>query len=183
MERRSVRTGPRLTDFFKVLEGPIHKAAAVSEEGQNSRTHQLQHLGGVTFVPLDEGCSFPSTLEHASPFTFECECHVTEASKVLEGGARRKAGDPLSPEVDLWAQVLACRVVEALHHRLSNVQFKSCPGAEKLYLGKEGRHFLSGVRQEAKVVRVSEDELSAAGVENKSNAGGSLEKPNQGAHN
>ena len=101
------------------------------------------------FVPLDEGCSFPRTLEHASPFAFECECHVTEASKVLEGGARRKAGDPLTSEVDLWAQILACRVVKALHHCLSNVQFKSCQRAEKLYLGKEGRHLLCGVRQEA----------------------------------
>ena len=77
MKRRSVRTIPRLTDFLKILEGPIHEAAAVSEEGQNGRKHQLHHLGGVMFVPLDEGCSFPSTLEHASPFTLERECHVT----------------------------------------------------------------------------------------------------------
>ena len=135
------------------------------------------------FMPLDEGCSFPGTLENASPFAFECECHVTEASKVLEGGARRKARDPLSPEGDLWAQVLACRVVKALHHRLSNVQFESCPGAEKLYLGKEGRHLLSRVRQEAKVIRVSEDELPTSAMVNEANAGGSLEEPDQGAHN
>ena len=161
----------------------MHEAAAVSEEGQDSCTHQLQHLGGVMFVPLDEGRSFSSTLEHASPFAFEYECHVTEASKVLKGGARRYARDPLSPEVDLWAQVLACRVVKALHHRPSDVQFKSCPGAEKLYLGKESRHLLSGVRQKAEVIRVSEDEFPTSAMVHKANAGGSLEKPNQGAHN
>ena len=76
MKRRSVRTIPRLTDFLKVLEGPIHVAAAVSIEGQNGRTHKLHHLGGIMFVPLDEGGSFPSTLEDASPFTLERECHV-----------------------------------------------------------------------------------------------------------
>jgi hypothetical protein len=149
VERRSVRAVPRLTDFFQVLEGPVNEAAAVAKKGQNGCTYKLQHLSGVVFVPLDECCSFTGTFENTSPFAFKSECHVTEASKVLEGGARREAGDPLTSEEDLWAQILACRVVKALHHRLSNVQFKSCPRAEKLYLGKEGRHLLRGVRQEA----------------------------------
>ena len=75
------------------------------------------------------------------------------------------------------------RVVKALHHCLSNVQFKSCPRAEKLYLGKEGRHLLSGVRQEAEAIRVSKDELSTAGVVDEADAGSSVKEPDQGTYN
>ena len=111
------------------------------------------------------------------------KCHVTEAPKILEWCTRWETRDPLSPEGDLWAQVLSRRIIKALNHRLGNVQFQTCPGAKELYLGKEGRHLLRGVRQEAKVICVSKDELSTAGVVNKANAGGSLEEPNQGTHN
>ena len=89
----------------------------------------------------------------------------------------------MSPKGDLWAQVLARRIVKALHHYLSNVQLKSSPGTEELHLGKEGRHLLSRLRQEAKVVRISEDELPASAMVHKADAGSSLEKPDQGAHN
>ena len=73
MERRSIRTIPRLTDFLKVLEGPVYKAAAISEEGQDGRTDKFHHLGGIMFVPLDKGCRFPSALEDARTFALKRE--------------------------------------------------------------------------------------------------------------
>ena len=35
VERRSVRAVSGLPDFLKVLEGPVHKAAAISEQGKD----------------------------------------------------------------------------------------------------------------------------------------------------
>ena len=69
------------------------------------------------------------------------------------------------------------------HNRILGPPSLSCPGAKELYLGKEGRHLLSGVRQEAEVIRVSEDKLPTAAVVIEADAGSSLEEPNQGTHN
>ena len=79
VEGRSVSMVPRLPDFLKVSEGPVHKAATVPKQGEDGGTDQFHHLSGVVLLALNEGRCLPCAFEDTGALPLESEGHIANS--------------------------------------------------------------------------------------------------------